>query len=67
MYFCENYVACCLFSRVEDAIIGLEKEACRLVQQLALGKMLPNAASFGMTVCISLGFCIMIESGDTYS
>jgi len=51
---------------VEDAIIGLEKEACELVKQLALGKTLPNAASLGMTICISLGF-LMTESDDKYS
>jgi len=43
-----------LFSRVEDAIIGLKNEACGLVQNLALGMMLPDAGPFGMTVCISL-------------
>jgi len=45
---------CCLFSRVEDAIVGLENEACGLVQQLALGKMLPSATPLGMARCISL-------------
>ena len=42
-----------MFSRVEDAIIGLENEACFLVQKLALGEMLPNALPLGMTICMN--------------
>jgi len=52
----ENGDVCCLFSRVEDAIIGLANEECELVQHLALGEMVPNAALLGMTICISKTF-----------
>jgi len=42
---------CCLFSRIEDAVIGLDNEACGLVQELALGKMPANDAAFGNGLC----------------
>ena len=42
-----------LSSRVEDAIIGLENEACGFVRELALGKMLPNITPDGKTGFVS--------------
>jgi len=54
--FCSKL--CHLFSRVEDAIIGLEKEASGLVQRLALGNLLPNKALPGI---LQLAYILLNE------